>query len=78
MGIYLENTFPEIFKTIYPLGIVTTNVKDVWKWIVGQRIGTALSKSFDINSDFTIILSFHYKDDDSEARVLSVLYYNFL
>lgn len=77
MWIYLQNTFPAIVKTVFPLGIITVNVKDVWKWIVGQRIGNTLSKSFDAHSDFNITLGFHYSQDVPEANTLSVFIYSY-
>ncbi|XP_075224454.1 pseudouridine synthase 10 isoform X2 [Lycorma delicatula] len=76
MSIYLQNNYPDIFKAIFQLGVVTINVKDVWKWIVGPRLEAVISKSFDINSDFIITLSFHYIDDLTEAHTLNDLGYN--
>jgi len=47
-----------------------TPVKDVWKWVNGPRLASALKFPFDQKSPFEIVISFIYAQNDSECRFL--------
>lgn len=50
------------------------SVKDVWKWINGPLLASALGVPFDQKSLFEVILSFDYPKNEEECSFLSKLY----
>jgi tRNA pseudouridine synthase 10 len=52
------------------------SVKDVWKWINGPYLVTALHAPFDQKSSFEVVLSFVYSRNDDECGFLFKLFPN--
>jgi len=64
----LSHVMPSIFDDIQRDTI--TPVKDVWKWVNGPRLASALKSPFDQKSPFEIVVSFTYTQNDNECRFL--------
>jgi len=64
----LCHVMPSVFADIQRDNI--TPVKDVWKWVNGPRLASALKTPFDQKSPFEIVISFTYTQNDKECRFL--------
>ena len=64
----LCHVMPSVFGDI-PRDTITP-VKDVWKWVNGPRLASALKTPFDQKSPFEIVISFTYAQNDNECRFL--------
>jgi len=64
----LCHVMPSIFEDISRDNI--TPVKDVWKWVNGPRLASALNCPFDQKSPFEIVISFVYAQNDKECKFL--------
>jgi len=69
-GIFLalHHVMSSIFADIQRDSI--TPVKDVWKWVNGPRLASALKTPFDQKSPFEIVISFTFAQNDDECRFL--------
>jgi len=68
MLLALCHIMPSVFADISRDNI--TPVKDVWKWVNGPRLASALKFPFDQKSPFEIVISFTYAQNDSECKFL--------
>jgi len=64
----LCHVMPSVFADIQQDSI--TPVKDIWKWVNGPRLASALKSSFDQKSPFEIVISFTYAQNENECRFL--------
>lgn len=64
----LCHVMPSAFADISQDSI--TPVKDVWKWVNGPRLASALKSPFDQKSPFEIVISFLYEQNDKECKFL--------
>ena len=64
----LCHLMPSVFDDI--LQDTITPVKDVWKWVNGPRLASALDCPFDQKSQFEIVISFTYAQNDNECKFL--------
>ena len=64
----LCHVMPSVFADIQQDSI--TPVKDVWKWVNGPRLASALNTPFDQKSPFEVVISFTYAQNENECRFL--------
>jgi len=64
----LCHVMPAVFADIQRDSV--TPVKDVWKWVNGPRLASALKTPFDQKSPFEVVISFTYAQNDNECRFL--------
>jgi len=59
---------PSVFEDVSRDSI--TPIKDVWKWVNGPHLASALKCPFDQKSPFEIVISFVYAQDEVECKFL--------
>jgi len=64
----LDRLMPSVYADIQRDSI--TPVKDVWKWVNGPCLASALKIPFDQKSPFEIVISFYYAQNDDECSFL--------
>jgi len=64
----LRHLIPSAFGDVSRDSI--TPIKDVWKWVNGPHLASALKCPFDQKSPFEVVISFIYAPDESECKFL--------
>ncbi|XP_022199647.2 tRNA pseudouridine synthase Pus10 [Nilaparvata lugens] len=70
LWLYMVKRFPEHCRKVFPIDLVTINVKDVWKYVYAPYVGEKVSKKYDQNSSLNVTISVTYRDDLAESMSL--------